>query len=192
MTFLTKLFGGGQNNPGATTTEGLADGPEKAKLKSHPDGIIGLKKWHTILVPAFERPYSKRCLAVASRLAKGSGGTVMLSYLMEVPRAFPLDADQPEEELIADRVLADAEAVVRSFHVPVRTTVTRTRTVREGILKLIHNEEVDLLVLGRRYDDARGISRELATELFEEAPCEVIVDFVAGQNKPHAGDDETD
>src|SRR5665213_1506318 len=117
MTFLTKLFGGRHNDPGATTTDGLADGPEKAKQKPHPDGIVGLTKWRTILVPAYERPYSKRCIAVASRLAKGSGGTVMLSYLMEVPRAFPLDADQPEEELIADRVLADAEAVVRSFHV---------------------------------------------------------------------------
>jgi len=192
MTFLTKLFGGRHNDAGATATDSPADGPDKSKQKPHADGIAGLTKWHTILVPAYELPYSKRCLAVASRLAKGSGGTVMLSYLMEVPRAFPLDADQPEEELIADRVLADAEAVVRSFHVPVRTTVTRTRTVREGILKLIHNETVDLLVLGRRYDGARGISKELATELFEEAPCEVIVDFVAGQNKPHAGDDETD
>lgn len=192
MTFLTKLFGGRLHEPAATATDSLADGPDKAKPKVHADGIVGLTKWHTILVPAFERPYSKRCLAVASRLARGSGGTVMLSYLMEVPRAFPLDADQPEEELIADKILADAEAVVRSFHVPVHATVTRTRTVREGILKLIHNETIDLLVLGRRYDDARGISRELATELFEEAPCEVIVDFVAGQNKPHAGDDEAD
>jgi nucleotide-binding universal stress UspA family protein len=193
MSFLTKIFGArGHDLNGAVKIDNLADGPDKLKIKPHPDGIAGLTKWRTILVPAFERPYSKRCLAVASRLAKGAGGTVLLSYLIEVPRTFSLDADQPEEELIAEGVLADAEAIVRSFHVPVKTTITRTRTVRDGIIKLIQNEEVDLLVLGRRHDDARGILRELATELFEQAPCEVIVDFVAGQNKPHASEGEAD
>jgi nucleotide-binding universal stress UspA family protein len=191
MTFLTRFFGGQHEGP-KPTAEHPIDGPEKPRTKQLPDGIAGLTKWHTVLVPAFERPYSKRCLAVASRLAKGSGGTVLLAYMLEVPRALPLDAEQPEEDNIAGHELAEAEAVVRSFHVPVRTLVTRTRTVREGILKLIHNEEVDLLVLGRRHDNARGILRELATELFEEAPCEVIVDYVAGQSKPHVGDDDKD
>ena len=100
MTFLTRLFGG-QSNNGSTSIDILSDSPDKIKVKQNPDGIVGLTKWQIVLVPAFERPFSKRCLAVASRLARGSGGTVLLSsHLLH------------EVELIADPdVLATMDIV---------------------------------------------------------------------------------
>lgn len=178
MSLLTRLFGNrseGSGEPEAALTDVL----EKSKTKNSLERALDMKKWRCVLVPAHELPYSERSLAVASRLAKESNARVLLVYLVEVHRSLSIDEVQPEAEQIALNTLSAGEAVVKSFHVPVETRIFHTRNVREGIRKLIQQEAVDLLILGRRHDDLRGLQRDVAKDLFDEAPCEVIVDYIA-------------
>lgn len=118
---------------------------------------------------------------MACRLAQTSGATLQLVFVLEVPRSLVIDAAVPDSEALAGSVLKDGEDIAREFHVTVVSTVYRARNAAEGILKLVKEAECDLLVLGARPDETRGLPRELTKQLFTTAPCEVIVDYIAGE-----------
>jgi len=141
----------------------------------------GQRQWQRMLVPAVDRPYSMRCLEVAYRLAQDTGATVQLAYVLEVPRAQALEALLPEAEMLASEALRDAQQAAVPFKVKVEAFVHRTRSAPEGILRLVAQEKIDLLVLGGRPDGNRGLPADLARDLFQRAPCEVVVDYIAGE-----------
>jgi nucleotide-binding universal stress UspA family protein len=148
--------------------------------RNAPEPVKG-QPWKKILVPAVDRPYSGRCLEVAYRLAQDSGAVVQLAYVLEVPRALALEAALPELEIAASDALRVAQQRAIPFKVTVEPYVHRTRSAREGILRLVAQEKIDLLVLGGRPDGNRGLPSELARNLFEECPCETVVDYIAGE-----------
>lgn len=139
------------------------------------------RQWKRMLVPAVDRPFSGRCLEVAYRLAQDTGATVQLAYVLEVPRSLSLEAMLPESEVLASDALGMAQRVATPFKVTVEPFVHRTRNAIEGILRLISQEKIDLLILGGRPDGNRGLPNDLARELFQRAPCEVVVDYIAGE-----------
>ena len=141
----------------------------------------GPRQWKRMLVPAVDRPYSIRCLEVAYRLAQDTGATVQLAYVLEVPRSLALEALLPEAEEMADNALRIAQQAAIPFKVKTEVFVHRTRSARDGILRLIVQENVDLLILGGRPDGNRGLPNDLARELFQSAPCEVVADYIAGE-----------
>lgn len=139
------------------------------------------RKWKRILVPAFDMPYSMRSLEVAYRLAQGSGAIVKLAFVIEVPRALPMEAPMPDSESVAEDSLRAAQEAARPFNVAAEPFVQRTRSAPDGILKLINQESIDLIVLGGRPDSIRGLSRDLMHDLFKKAPCEVVLDYIADE-----------
>ena len=143
--------------------------------------LTGERPWSRVLVPAVDSPYSMRSLEVAYRLAQGAGAAVQLAFVVVVPRAFPLDAALPDIELVASAALDAAREEARPYRVPVEAFVHRTRNAADGILKLIAQENVDLLVLGGRPDELRGLHRDLVRDLFRRAPCEVVLDYIADE-----------
>lgn len=169
MSFLSKLLGGAARNA-PTPVESTARGPS-----------IDGKCWRRVLVPAIGRPYSQRSVEVACRLAKTSNATLHLSYVLEVPRSMVIDAPMPDDEALAASVLQDGEEIARQFKVPVISTVYRTRNAEDGVLKLVAEAQCDLLVLGARPDEARGLPRDMTRSLFQSAACEVVLDFIAGE-----------
>jgi nucleotide-binding universal stress UspA family protein len=139
------------------------------------------RQWKNVLVPALDNPYSMRSLEVAYRLAQGTGAAVKLAFVVEVPRALPLDAAMPDSETVASSALDAAREAARPFRVQIEPFVHRTRNARDGILKLITQENVDLLVLGGRPDGLRGLPSDLTRELFRRSPCEVVLDYIADE-----------
>ena len=139
------------------------------------------RKWQRMLVPAVDRPYSMRCLEVAYRLAQDTGRVVQLAYVLEVPRSLALEAMLPESEIMASEALQIAQQAAIPFKVKVEPFVHRTRSAPDGILRLIAQEKIDLLILGGRPDGNRGLPSDLARDLFQRAPCEVVVDYIAGE-----------
>lgn len=139
------------------------------------------RQWKRLLVPALEMPYSMRSLEVAFKLAQGADAAVKLAFVVEVPRALPITAALPDSEAVAAQALADAQEAARHFRVKVEPFVHRTRNAREGILKLIAQENIDLMVLGARPDGLRGLPKDLTRELFARAPCEVVLDYIADE-----------
>jgi nucleotide-binding universal stress UspA family protein len=139
------------------------------------------ESWKRLLVPAVDAGYSMRSLEVAFRLAQGTDATVQLAFVIEVPRALPLEAALPEPEMLAAITLRDGQEAARAYKVPVEAFVHRTRSAPDGILKLIAQEKTDLLILGGRPDAIRGLPAELLRELFRRAPCEVVLDYIADE-----------
>jgi CIC family chloride channel protein len=170
MSLLSKLLGGSAARAAQAPAEGASRG-----------AIIDGKCWKRVLVPAMGRPYSVRSIELACRLARTSNATVHLAYVMEVPRSMVIEASIPDIEVLAESVLQDGEDVARQYKVPVISSVYRTRNADDGILKLIKEAECDLLVLGARPDEARGLPRDLIRQLFRSAPCEVVLDYIAGE-----------
>jgi len=134
--------------------------------------------WKRVLVPALDCPFSLRSVEVATRLAGATKGSVNLAYFVEVPRAFALDAAIPESEIAASEALEQARNSAAALQVPTDISVHRTRSARDAILKLIVDENIDILILGGRADSARGLPVELIRELFDRAPCEVALDYI--------------
>ncbi len=161
-----------QTETSAETTEESESGPEMTRAE---------RQWKNVLVPAVDAPYSMRSLEVAYRLAQGTGGTVKLAFVVEVPRALPLDAVLPDSESVASSALDAAREAARPYRVEIEPFVHRTRNARDGILKLIPQENIDLLILGGRPDGLRGLPSDLTRELFRRAPCEVVLDYIADE-----------
>ena len=139
------------------------------------------RDWKRVLVPAVDAAYSMRSLEVAFRLAQGTGATVQLAFLVVVPRSLPLEAAMPDTEFVAAAALRDAQEAAQGYKLPVEAFVHRARSAPDGILKLITQEDIDLLVLGGRPDGLRGLPGDMIRDLFERAPCEVVVDYIAGE-----------
>ncbi len=150
---------------------------------THAGNAEGTKvgRWNCLLIPAVDQPYSNRSLEVAYRLAQGTDAEVQLAFLIEVPRALPLDAALPYIEEVAANALNVAERAAIPYKVKVTSAIHRTRKAHDRILSLIPEEKVDLLVLGARPDRLRGLPGEMARELFLAAPCEVVVDYIANE-----------
>ena len=136
--------------------------------------------WKKIVIPACGAPFSLRSIRNAAKLAaKSPDCDVRLLYIMEVPRAFALQAPMPGEDSQAQTVLADGLEEARRWGLDAITEVLRSREAVDGLLKYIEQQEVDLIVIGARPDEVRGISEEMTKELFRRATCEVIIDYIA-------------
>src|SRR5213079_1927893 len=67
-------------------------------------------EYRTILVPIVSGPESHESVDLAARLAAERGATIVALRVIVVPLDQPLDADIPEQELEADRLLDEARA----------------------------------------------------------------------------------
>ncbi len=141
-----------------------------------------LPLFRKIVVPATGAPFSQRALRTACRMAYGhSDVQIMLVYVMEVPRAFSLAASMPGEEALADNVLDSGAHLVREYGCTASTDVQRGREIADTLLKFVAQNDANLLVLGARPDTVRGVPINLARELYDRAPCPVILDYIAGE-----------
>lgn len=145
------------------------------------------KPYHCVLMPTTRaQGYDKEAVALACQLASpgGSGGrtTVVLSYVIEVPRSLPLDASLPDEETEAEKVLQQAAESVRQCGLKPVTQVRKARSATEEALRAVEAEKADLLVLtpgtlaadaNEEEDDFGGGG--ITSDLAERAPCEVVL-----------------
>jgi len=163
---LSKIFGAAANKQksAGTTTKGLTHG------------------WRRIVLPASEAPFSMRSIHTATRIASSSPGCeVTLVYILEIPRSYSLYANMPDEEAHAQIVLANGVEEARRLGLDPATEVLRVRESIEGLTKYVEQQSVDLLILGSRPDEVRGLSHEFAAEIFRRSTCEVILDYIANE-----------
>src|SRR5262249_51677032 len=65
-------------------------------------------EYRTILVPIVSGPESHESVDLAARLAAERGATIVALRVIVVPLDLPLDAELPEQELAADRLLDES------------------------------------------------------------------------------------
>ena len=100
-------------------------------------------------------------------LAAEHGGTVSALAVVEVPAALPLDAHMQEEELVARRRLAAAEATGDRYGVRVERLLVRARLAREAVIDAAEESDAELIVLRRPLD-------RTARSVLKGARCRVV------------------
>ncbi len=131
-----------------------------------------------ILVPTTGMPYSDRGVELACRLGEVQKASILLTYVIEVPRTLPLNAPLPEADVKAQEALNRAVEIVNLHELEAIPIVERAREAAEGIIRAARDNKVDLIVLGMRTDfrgGQAGLGRTTET-LLHRSPCEVLVD----------------
>lgn len=144
------------------------------------------KQYQRVLLPALpETGYSEEVVSLACRLASGVGGhdaaaAVVLTYVIQVPRALAPNAEMPEEEAAAQRTLSEAATFVKRCGLQPVTRIRKARGVVEEMLRAIAEEKADLLVLmvtpasAANRSELLPAAASLTRELARRAPCEVV------------------
>ncbi|HKV43734.1 MAG TPA: universal stress protein [bacterium] len=134
-----------------------------------------------ILVPILEHYYSERAVELASRLGATQKATIVLGYVLEVPRTLSLGVPLPDAEVRANQALGQAKTIVSLHNLEPHAEIIRARDAGEGIARVARDRGVDLIVLGISPDMGftEGSTARTAESLFRNAPCEVIIDRLA-------------
>src|SRR5579883_1951186 len=138
-----------------------------------------LPEWRKIAVPAFGAPYSERAIQAACRVADGAAGAeVRLVYIMEVPRALAMASELPGEQAFAEQFLSQGREYTTGLGIAVTTDVIRGREAVETLVRYLKQNEFDLVVLGSRADEVRGLPVSVTREIFSRSPCDVLLDHI--------------
>ena len=129
-----------------------------------------------VLVPATGSPYSQRGVELACRLAQEQGASILLVYVIEVPRTLPLGAPLEQAEEEAREALETGRSVVKLHALPVSTLVHRAREAGDGIIAAAKHHNADLIVMGIAGAQHGHVWGRTAETLLHRAPCEVIFD----------------
>lgn len=115
---------------------------------------------HKIKIPEFEAKKYKHILVptrgggetqtvqMACEMGKLHGADITAVHVVEVPFSLPLETPSSHRTLVAESILKRVEAIGREFNMRVNLRIVQARTVDAAILKLIENENYDLLVMG--------------------------------------------
>lgn len=128
---------------------------EAERVKREPIISLPLKQYKRILVPTgvgmCHDDYVTEAASLACHLAGKKGSTpteIVFTYVIPVPRALPLNADMPQEEAEADRVLnAAADLAKKRGLTKVTKQLRKGRTVEDETIKAVEQENADLVIL---------------------------------------------
>lgn len=139
-------------------------------------GSVGAAR--TFLVPILEHYYSERAVELAARLGQTQKATILLGYVLEVPRTLSLSVPLPDTEERAGRALQHARQIVGMHALEAETQIIRAREAGEGIARVARDRGVDVIVMGISPGErlTEGSAARTAEALFRHAPCEVILD----------------
>ncbi|MFN3422957.1 MAG: universal stress protein [Armatimonadota bacterium] len=143
--------------------------------------VYSVEAARTILVPILDLFYSERAVELACRLGKTQNATVVLAYILEVPRLLTLDAPLPTEiNERAQKALKHAQQIVERHGLRAVTDTVRAREADEGIRRAARTYQADLIVLGVQFSENRvpSLFARTADALLRRPPCELIIDSV--------------
>lgn len=134
-----------------------------------------------IVVPILDLFYTERAVELACRMGRQQNASIVLVYIVEVPRLLTLDAPLPAEvEERARQALKNAQTIVERHGLKVTTVTVKAREASEGIAQTVLTYQGDMVVLGMRTVEQRvpGIFARTAEGLLRHPPCEVLIDSV--------------
>jgi nucleotide-binding universal stress UspA family protein len=143
--------------------------------------VYSVEAARVIVVPILDLFYSERAVELACRLGRQQHATLVLAYIVEVPRLLTLDAPLPPEvNERAQKALEHAQRIVERHGLKAVTEIVRAREADEGIRRTARNYQADLIVLGVQFAENRvpGLFTRTAESLLRRPPCEVIIDGV--------------
>jgi len=111
----------------------------------------------------------------ACTIAKRNKAKVVAVFVIEVPRALPLDAEVPEVMEEGERSLQRAEAVAEEVEGEIETEMLQARLAGPAIVDEAHERGVDLIIIGLPYRTRFGefYLGSTATYVLKNAQCRV-------------------
>lgn len=146
------------------------------------------EQYKRILVPVQGDVLSDRLVALASQMARYRGARMDVLYVLEIPLQFPIDAVNDQQQRAADDTFRRAEKIAKRYDVKINRRLQRARQAGPAIVQYTRDHNVDLLLMGDvPKSNRRGTRYARSVEfVFENAPCEVIIDRPPMETVDHA------
>jgi nucleotide-binding universal stress UspA family protein len=128
-----------------------------------------------ILLPFTGQAISRRSFEAAVRLAKAENATIMPAFLAQVPMNLPLDTALPVQCAKGMPLLEAIEQRVASQGLPVESRVSRGRSARDALRRLLEQEQFDRIIVSADEDPRAGLSYEDLRWLLERVPAEILI-----------------
>jgi amino acid transporter/nucleotide-binding universal stress UspA family protein len=167
-----------------TTKQGVLSSYIRNKEETMPDAVVDAADAvapngdgePTIMV-ALSNPRTERALVtLAAALASHREGRVLAAHVVTVPDQTPLDVATDGAVETSANLLAEAEADVDTFGVPIETQTILSHRAFEEVFDAARTHDADALIMG--YGGARlagGRAESALDELTHDLPCDVLV-----------------
>jgi nucleotide-binding universal stress UspA family protein len=130
-----------------------------------------------VLVPVNGTKVDEAAIKLACRLAKVSKGRIYVTYVIQVDRTLPLDAEIKPEVEKGEQVLDQAERIAEGQDYKVETDLLQAREVGPAIVDEAIERGVDLVIIGISYKTKFGGFSLGSTVpyVLKNAPCWVLI-----------------
>lgn len=130
-----------------------------------------------VLVPVDGSTVDEEAVSLSCKLAKKSGGKVYVTYVIQVDRTLPLDAEVKAEIARGERVLDTAERIAEEQDYNVDTDLLQAREIGPAIVDEAIERGVDLIMMGVSYLKKFGEFSlgETVPYVLKNAPCWVLI-----------------
>ena len=130
-----------------------------------------------VLVPVGGTKADEEAIRLACRLAKKGGGKIFVTYVIQVDRSLPLDAEVRTEIDKAEQVLDQAEVIAEEQDCSVETDLLQSREVGPAIVDEAIERGVDLIAIGLGYEKKFGEFNlgDTVPYVLKNAPCWVVI-----------------
>jgi len=131
----------------------------------------------SILVPVTGDSSDDQVIALACELLDSSHGTLHILYVIEVERAFPVDAEIAPAIAKGEEVLDHIEEVARKGKCNLEAELVQARHAGFAVVQEAADKNVGRIVLGCSYEKGLGsfsLSHTIPY-ILKNAPCSVLV-----------------
>jgi nucleotide-binding universal stress UspA family protein len=128
-----------------------------------------------ILLPFTNQAISRRAFEAAIRLAQAEGGTLIPAFLARVPRNLPLESPLPGACTVGMPLLEAIEQRATAAGVPVDARVSRGRTYRDALQRLLEQERFDRVIVSATDNPRQGLSEQDLAWLLRTVAAEVLI-----------------
>jgi len=132
-------------------------------------------KPNRILLPFTNQAISRRAFEAAIRLAHAEGSTIVPAFLARVPRNLPIESPLPAACAIGMPLLEAIEQRATAEGIPVDSRVSRGRTYRDALERLLEQEHFDRVIVSATDSPRQGLSQEDLGWLLGQVAAEVLI-----------------
>ena len=131
----------------------------------------------SVLVPVGLGGSDADAVGLACELLGNKKGRLFIVYAIEVERAFPVDADMPDDFARGEDLLRRMEEVARPFGCQTQADILQSRQAGLAAVQEAYDKQVDAIVLGMACQEPHGdyTLDEAAKYILRNAPCSVIL-----------------
>ena len=130
-----------------------------------------------VLIPVNGTKADEEAVRLSCILAKKGGGKIYVTYVIQVDRTLPLDAEVRPEIEKAEQVLDQAEVIAEEHDYNVDTDLLQSREIGPAIVDEAIERGVDLIIMGVSYERKFGEFSlgETIPYVLKNAPCWVLL-----------------